>query len=405
MREHHYMRRLSQIILVLLLAACGGSSSSRSKQDLASTTACRTLNDYALVGIPATYLDDGAILLDKLASQFEQLNHVEISSDIKRAIELTYQGPSGQLAAKSLLIDIAGTNCSSQSPRSTEQSATIDLTEPPVSPSSLLNDFAFQTTTEIFDHACGTFALGHSSGAPTLLQWDGSTWTEVSGLIDTSQIGAERSVFEYWLNDVTGDGQPDITINWTVDGANRTIGTVLEASSADCLWAYAHVVDSCGSYGYFEDSVVVSGIGLAGTGFPGPCGSRDDVRFVWEPTVEMFVVRRSDPSIRLCADLFEDYDLPLSVCSEGWAVSMAQEALVNQGIGVDIDGQFGSGTQVGVIEYQQLRGLPVTGIVDPQTWAEMYPVDGDFYPDYDGDGVSSPREIGDRSGAFEAGDF
>ena len=398
------MRRLVSVLLLLTAVSCGGSGGDN-KVALDESSACRTLRDYAFVGIPATYLDDGAVLLDDLASEFDRLGRSDISSDIQRAIEMTYQGPAGQLSAKSILTGLANSNCVSSATRSTEGLPSSEPTDAPSSPAELLSAYNFAVTTEIFDHACGTFALGQTSGPPTLLLWDGVSWSKVETLVDLAGLDDSRSIEEYWLNDVTGDGEPEIVINWNIPGAGRPVGSVIYAEPSDCLWSYASAIDSCGSYGYFEDSLVVAGVGLTGTGFPGPCETREDVRYVWEPSIQHFVSRRSDPNQRLCSGLIEDYDLPLTVCSESWAVSMAQEALVNQGITVEIDGQYGSGSQVGVARYQLMRGLPVTGVVDSQTWADMYPVDGNEYPDYDGDGVSSPREIGDRSGAFEGGDF
>src|SRR5205807_109817 len=66
----------------------------------------------------------------------------------------------------------------------------------------------------------------------------------------------------------------------------------------------------------------------------------------------------------------------LSVRGQGaaWAgdlVVWAQEHLYKAGFTVSIDGRFGIETQSAVIGFQTSQGLPVTGIVDPQTWAAL----------------------------------
>ena len=52
--------------------------------------------------------------------------------------------------------------------------------------------------------------------------------------------------------------------------------------------------------------------------------------------------------------------------TSGDAVKKLQQAL-----GIAADGQFGSGTQKAVREFQQQHGLPVTGVVGPETWQSL----------------------------------
>ena len=44
-----------------------------------------------------------------------------------------------------------------------------------------------------------------------------------------------------------------------------------------------------------------------------------------------------------------------------------QQALVNAGISVSVDGVFGSGTKQAVEQFQSMRGLTVDGVVGPKT--------------------------------------
>jgi hypothetical protein len=66
----------------------------------------------------------------------------------------------------------------------------------------------------------------------------------------------------------------------------------------------------------------------------------------------------------------------LTLRGEGgaWAgdlVVWAQEHLYKAGFPLTIDGGFGSQTQAAVEGFQSAHGLPVTGIVDPSTWAAL----------------------------------
>lgn len=62
--------------------------------------------------------------------------------------------------------------------------------------------------------------------------------------------------------------------------------------------------------------------------------------------------------------------------SKGKAVNDLQDLLNRIGSLLAVDGDFGSGTERAVKEAQDLAGLPVTGIADPETWAwlEAQPV-------------------------------
>lgn len=57
--------------------------------------------------------------------------------------------------------------------------------------------------------------------------------------------------------------------------------------------------------------------------------------------------------------------------SQGRSVRQLQEALVEQGWDIDVDGDFGPGTEEAVREFQDQNGLDVDGIVGPNTWAAL----------------------------------
>lgn len=63
---------------------------------------------------------------------------------------------------------------------------------------------------------------------------------------------------------------------------------------------------------------------------------------------------------------------PLAPGDEGEAVQQLQTALAQGGWDPgDIDGRYGANTTQAVKTFQQQRGLPENGIVDPKTWQHL----------------------------------
>ena len=57
--------------------------------------------------------------------------------------------------------------------------------------------------------------------------------------------------------------------------------------------------------------------------------------------------------------------------SEGRSVRVLQEALVELGYEIDVDGDFGRGTEEAVMGFQEANGLDADGVVGPNTWAAL----------------------------------
>ncbi len=57
--------------------------------------------------------------------------------------------------------------------------------------------------------------------------------------------------------------------------------------------------------------------------------------------------------------------------SKGRWVAALQEALNAAGYDLDVDGDFGSGTEAAVRGFQRDSGLSVDGVVGPNTWAQL----------------------------------
>jgi GH24 family phage-related lysozyme (muramidase)/peptidoglycan hydrolase-like protein with peptidoglycan-binding domain len=53
-------------------------------------------------------------------------------------------------------------------------------------------------------------------------------------------------------------------------------------------------------------------------------------------------------------------------------VALVQQSLAKQGVAVDCDGKFGSGTEAAVKQFQQQKGLPADGKVGPMTWNAIF---------------------------------
>ncbi|MDO9022055.1 MAG: peptidoglycan-binding protein [Deltaproteobacteria bacterium] len=57
--------------------------------------------------------------------------------------------------------------------------------------------------------------------------------------------------------------------------------------------------------------------------------------------------------------------------SEGRSVRVLQEALVELGYEIDVDGDFGRATEQAVLAFQEANDLDVDGIVGPNTWEAL----------------------------------
>lgn len=61
----------------------------------------------------------------------------------------------------------------------------------------------------------------------------------------------------------------------------------------------------------------------------------------------------------------------------GNTVRQLQQALVNQGYELDIDGDFGDGTDAALRDFQANNDLDVDGVAGPATWAALGVDDGE----------------------------
>jgi hypothetical protein len=283
------------------------------------------------------------------------------------------------------------------------QIAQSSTTNPPLDPQLALTDLVNSSgavfATPVVSHTCGQFALVHKEAEPSIFQWSDSAWVSAPFSYATT-FDPEIAVDQHWIDDVTDDGDPEIILNWYYDGGNRSFGQVISASSPDCNWRYLSLVDGFGDSEVIDNLAVVEDGQLGGSGFIDGSGGRVGLQMKWEAPFGLFVAMPLKGE-KFCNGLTESFDLPLSNCSEGWAVRMAQESLVDRGAKIDTDGQYGPATQLAILTFQKSLGIQLTGQLDGETWASLFPAGSDEFPDYDGDGVSSPREIGHASGAFE----
>lgn len=243
---------------------------------------------------------------------------------------------------------------------------------------------------KIFEHSCGLFALVHPDGETMLLQWEKSTWVGVD-VLNFLTFDSELALEEQWVVDVTSDGEPEIVFQWINKEANRSFGQVISNDGIICTWKSLLILDGCGP-SFTADNLSLVGPSLQISGFVNCKGGRVSANLLWNPLLNAFIARPLEGN-RFCGLLIENIDLPLTSCDEGWAVRMAQQALVDQGYAIETDGQFGPATQIAVLLYQQSRGIAITGILDGETWSSLFPLAQGGYIDYDGDGISSPREM------------
>lgn len=72
-----------------------------------------------------------------------------------------------------------------------------------------------------------------------------------------------------------------------------------------------------------------------------------------------------------CPDYEDNYSTPYKYCDSGSDVFSIQEALVDVGFSIDVDGYYGPGTRAAVKEYQSKHSLTVTGQVNDSTWSKL----------------------------------
>lgn len=94
-------------------------------------------------------------------------------------------------------------------------------------------------------------------------------------------------------------------------------------------------------------------------------------------------------------DTYYDYSaLPIGRCEKGRAVRSIQKHLIAGGAKIDLDGYFGTGTVVAVMDFQTAHGLPMSGYVDETTWKTLIPNQAELPgADSNGDGLVTPDEF------------
>lgn len=109
-----------------------------------------------------------------------------------------------------------------------------------------------------------------------------------------------------------------------------------------------------------------------------------------KPSTESIEDARNRP----CDSYYANSDLPLGRCEKGRGVRSIQKRLIAGGAKIDLDGYFGTGTVIAVMDFQTAVGLPVTGYVDEKTWKALIPNQTELPgADSDGNGLITPDEF------------
>lgn len=283
----------------------------------------------------------------------------------------------------------------STAPTTTSTTTTTIL----VTPESVLEATAQQRgmtfSTGLIKDSCGEMALVSDGFVTEIWSWDGAGWSPARGSQAALADAPSRQVEGASLTDLNADGRGEWVISWALDPAldSRPWGVVLWGQEEGCDWETVWMVDSCGGEKYVAGLTLDPYQGLIGSGFPSACSGRETIAFEWVNGADAFVGRPTRSSDIVCPDYSYNIDLELSLCDESWAVEMMQYYLSQRGYAVRPDGYFGAGTQEAIMHFQQSNGLVPDGLVGPLTWSTMFPVSWPDYPDYDGDGVSTPREM------------
>ena len=246
---------------------------------------------------------------------------------------------------------------------------------------------------EISETKDGLFGI---LAAPTikLFAYRDMEWVDIGGstadqLLDPLGInGLEPGSLDYGVEitsvDLTGDGSVEYIVNYTpaewditdVPNQGRPFGWILSFDAGEpenlMFWEpYGNEEHFSVQYIKYVDGVIFGAwFGSCGR----PCGL---MIYRWESAnnrlegVEATEKQKSQiPDA--CIDFKFSVGTPLSICDEGAQVSMVQEAVSLAGFSIGIDGYFGESTKLAVQFYQRANGIRATGIVDWETWNELF---------------------------------
>ena len=304
-------------------------------------------------------------------------------------------------ALSSAEVSMLGTAETSTNP---EVETTIDSSPPTTVPDPFdsLDDYAASRAASIasavVNHECGPVSVVETPTGPQFAKFDGTEWSEVRSVQEwLSQFSNTVERIEF--DDITFDGVDEIVVLLSPGDYMRSFGGVLHTTTPECQWKWLPLVDSCGNQTFYDGVYLSEGI-LHGNGFSGECSLRENVYFEWLPTVNMMGARPIAPT-KMCPDFVtDDLNLPVITCERGWVVNIMQDRLDRLGYNLDVDGYFGPGTQLALLEFQLDYRLEPSGVADLETWGALFEVDWDAgFADYDGDGIPSPIEIAHWSGA------
>jgi hypothetical protein len=95
-----------------------------------------------------------------------------------------------------------------------------------------------------------------------------------------------------------------------------------------------------------------------------------------------------------CDSYYPTSNLPIGRCDKGRGVRSIQKRLIAGGAQIELDGYFGTGTVIAVMDFQTAQGLTMSGYVDEKTWKALIPNQTELPgADSNGDGLVTPDEF------------
>ena len=170
-----------------------------------------------------------------------------------------------------------------------------------------------------------------------------------------------------------------VTSMSTIDGPSAT----LRILDNNCNWWTRPVITPCGVVATpqaitpFPNSVSIM-MSDAIDSPEWPCSVGDPWPIVWNNEFRMPEV---DASQGFCEsynpapvdDPMQALAMTITACTTGDVITAAQSMLVDRGVSIDVDGEFGPGTVRTLMRFQRDNGLEVTGRLDPATWSLLRP--------------------------------
>lgn len=231
---------------------------------------------------------------------------------------------------------------------------------------------------------------------PGYIRYEGVDSAGLSGTVRTGEIRVFQS-----------ESKPEVIWDFSTR-MNNCLSTIWvlrwKSTNPDVLIKVSHEIDSYGvplisglnpwnapaaAAGIMSNSACLQPGFVFGGSLNGNPSNLVDVALEWSYfDKDEFAQSSSGTETKSCSQYVYDDELPIEPCSQGYSVTLFQEA-----IGLEADGFFGPGMQRAVSDLRREFGLPESLVVDAALWRRLGILSGAPFSDLNGDGVIDGSEV------------